>query len=275
MNILQQFKEYFKDLGYIFQKNEVLEDIYTFYKYYDSKANKNVAAIVLEGDLGCGKTYLAEIFSKYCKGDYIQLYCCENTNKEQLIATLNFTAFLKGDAENVIAEGVLTKTIEQANSGNQVVLIIDELDKSQQTLDNYFLNHGEITTTDNKVLKLTPEAKKNVYVIFAKNNVRELNAMLIRRSSVIKLPPMPPALAFKILTRNYEDVPHDPNFLFVAFYMDLGKNVEYPLYDIINNIKIIFEQGTINDIAKKHKFKQMPESSVAITIFTNDLKKLV
>ena len=62
-------------------------------------------------------------------------------------------------------------------------------------------------------------------------------------------------------------------FLFIAFYMDLGKDAEYPLYDIINNIKIIFEQGTLNDIAKKYKLKEMPESSVAITIFTNDLRK--
>lgn len=42
---IKEFKIKFENLGYTFQSPEVLEDVYLFYKYYDSKANKGVASI--------------------------------------------------------------------------------------------------------------------------------------------------------------------------------------------------------------------------------------
>ena len=54
---IKEFKIKFENLGYTFQSPEVLEDVYLFYKYYDSKANKGIASILLEGDPGSGKTF--------------------------------------------------------------------------------------------------------------------------------------------------------------------------------------------------------------------------
>ena len=60
---MREFKELFEELGYTFQSADVLEDVYLFYKYYNNQANKGVSAILLEGDPGCGKTFLSEVFS--------------------------------------------------------------------------------------------------------------------------------------------------------------------------------------------------------------------
>lgn len=215
---MREFKELFEELGYTFQSADVLEDVYLFYKYYNNMANKGVSAILLEGDPGCGKTYLSEVFSKFLgkNTEYIYTQCVEETNSDRLIATYNVPAIVKGDADKSIAEGILTKSINLANAGKKVVLTIDELDKAREVLDSYFLDflqNGKIETSDNEILSLTEEGRKNLYVILAKNNERNLLDALLRRCSVIKLPPMPPVLAYKTLLRRFENTEHDPKFL--------------------------------------------------------------
>ena len=71
---MREFKEIFEQLGYTFQSTDVLEDVYLFYKYYNNSANKGVSSILLEGDPGCGKTYLSETFSKFLGPDTEYLY---------------------------------------------------------------------------------------------------------------------------------------------------------------------------------------------------------
>ena len=215
---MKEFKRRFEELGYIFQNNEVLEDVYLFYRYYNNSANKSVSVILLEGDPGCGKTFLSEVFSKFLGQDteYIYTQCVEETNSDRLIATYNVPAIVKGDADKSIAEGILTRSIRLANSGKKVVLAIDELDKAREALDSYFLDffqNGKIENSDNQILSLTNDGRKNLYVILAKNNERNLLDALLRRCSVIKLPPMPPVLAYKALLRKFETSPHDPKFL--------------------------------------------------------------
>lgn len=215
---MRHFKEIFEELGYTFQSADVLEDVYLFYKYYSNEANKGVSAILLEGDPGCGKTFLSEVFSRFLGKDteYIYTQCVEETNSDRLIATYNVPAIVKGDADKSIAEGILTKAINQANAGKNVVLTIDELDKAREVLDSYFLDflqNGKIETSDNTILSLTDEGRKRLYVILAKNNERDLLDALLRRCSVIKLPPMPPVLAYKTLLNKFENVKHDSKFL--------------------------------------------------------------
>ena len=215
---MREFKELFEELGYTFQSADVLEDVYLFYKYYNNKANKGVSAILLEGDPGCGKTFLSEVFSQFLgtETEYIYTQCVEETNSDRLIATYNVPAIVKGDADKSIAEGILAKAINLANNGKKVVLTIDELDKAREVLDSYFLDflqNGKIENSNNEILSLTEDGRKNLYVILAKNNERNLLDALLRRCSVIKLPPMPPVLAYKTLLRKFENVDHDPKFL--------------------------------------------------------------
>lgn len=215
---MREFKELFEELGYTFQSADILEDVYLFYRYYNNDVNKGLASIILEGDPGSGKTFLSEVFSKFLGEDteYIYTQCVEETNSDRLIATYNVPAIVKGDADKSIAEGILTKAINLANKGKKVVVTVDELDKAREVLDSYFLDFlqsGRIETSDNQILSLTEEGRKNLYVILAKNNERNLLDALLRRCSVIKLPPMPPVLAYKTLVRKFENASHDPKFL--------------------------------------------------------------
>lgn len=215
---MKNFKNSFENLGYTFQSATVLEDVYLFSRYYKSEVNQGVAAILLEGDPGSGKTYLSKVFSKFLgQGtEYIYTQCVEETNSDKLIATINVPAIFKGEKDKTIAEGILTKAINLANLGKTVVLAIDELDKAREVLDSYFLDFlqsGKIETSENEILSLTEEGRKRLFVIFAKNNERNLLDALLRRCSVIELPPMPPVLAYKTLVKNFNATAHDSKFL--------------------------------------------------------------
>jgi len=59
--------------------------------------------------------------------------------------------------------------------------------------------------------------------------------------------------------------------IYISFYMDFGKNCDFPLYDLFNKVKIIYGNGTINDIAIKNNFGSMPSGSAAVTLFTPNL----
>lgn len=159
---MKNFQRTFEKLGYTFQSVDVLEDVYLFYRYYNNPANKGVAAILLEGDPGCGKTFLSEIFNKFLGEDteYLYTQCVEETNSDKLIATYNVPAIVKGDADKSIAKGILMKAITLANSGKMVLLTVDELDKAREALDSYFLDFlqsGKIETSENEILALTEE----------------------------------------------------------------------------------------------------------------------
>lgn len=61
-------------------------------------------------------------------------------------------------------------------------------------------------------------------------------------------------------------------FIYISFYMDFGKSCDFPLYDLFNKVKIIYDTGTVNEIAIKNNFGSMPSSSAAVTIFNPNLK---
>lgn len=60
-------------------------------------------------------------------------------------------------------------------------------------------------------------------------------------------------------------------FIYISFYMDFGKSCDSPLYDLFNQVKVIYDHGTVNDISLKNNFGPMPNGSAAVTIFTPNL----
>lgn len=290
---MREFKELFEKLGYTFQSADVLEDVYLFYKYYNNQANKGVSAILLEGDPGCGKTFLSEVFSQFlgAETEYIYTQCVEETNSDRLIATYNVPAIVKGDADKSIAEGILTRAINLSNADKKVVLTIDELDKAREVLDSYFLDflqNGKIETSNNEILSLTENGRKNLYVILAKNNERNLLDALLRRCSVIKLPPMPPVLAYKTLIRKFENIPHDPKFLkfiskvYEAIYNEqMNSNEELlsrlpalqELITAITSDNELFENGISSTRRIKSLIRKLGKDSESREIITNILTK--
>ena len=60
-------------------------------------------------------------------------------------------------------------------------------------------------------------------------------------------------------------------YIYISFYMDFGKKCDFALYDLFNRVKIIYDKGTVNDIAIKNNFGSMPSGSATVTIFTPNL----
>ncbi len=60
--------------------------------------------------------------------------------------------------------------------------------------------------------------------------------------------------------------------IYISFYMDFGKSCDFPLYDLFNKVKIIYDKGTVNDISIANNFGPTPNGSAAVTIFTPNFK---
>jgi len=54
--------------------------------------------------------------------------------------------------------------------------------------------------------------------------------------------------------------------------MDFGKTCDFPLYDLFNKVRIIYERGTVGEISIRNNLGKMPSESVAVTIFVPNLK---
>ena len=183
-----KFKELFEKLGYTSQSDNVLQSMYYF--YLNDKTKTGFAAILLEGGQDYEKTYLSVIFSQvlgHCHDtEYIYKQCVGQIDSDG-------KKISSPSADKAIAEEVLTRAINSANAGKKVVLTINELDKASEIFDFYLLDFfidSRLYLSDNKILSLTEEGKKNIYVILTKSNGRNLLDSLLRRCKVIKLPPL-------------------------------------------------------------------------------------
>lgn len=61
-------------------------------------------------------------------------------------------------------------------------------------------------------------------------------------------------------------------FIYISFYMDFGRNCDFPLYDLFNRVKIIYDRGTVAEIALKNDFGKIPGGSAAVTVFIPNLR---
>lgn len=61
-------------------------------------------------------------------------------------------------------------------------------------------------------------------------------------------------------------------FIYMAFFLDFGNDVDFVLYDLFNRVKIIYENGNISEIAERNGFGTMNAGSAAVTIFTPNFR---
>ncbi|MDE5631144.1 MAG: hypothetical protein K2I70_06055, partial [Bacilli bacterium] len=59
---------------------------------------------------------------------------------------------------------------------------------------------------------------------------------------------------------------------YVSFYMDLGKDVDMPLYDLFDRVRIIYEHGNVEDIALRYGFGKISGKAAAVTYFDPNFK---
>jgi hypothetical protein len=165
-----------------------------------------VRALLLEGPPGCGKSYMAKCLARITGADFMCLSCYDGMNTQHLIeqpSTLglaNAMANAKSDAKSSLVNlGILSKAF--LKSQNQpVILLIDELDKTDVGIDTFFLGPIQDGTV---YLESRPpiDAKvDNLLLVFTKNYVRSINDALLRRVHPIVLTYLNADLEKKILS---------------------------------------------------------------------------
>jgi len=160
--------------------------------YLSSKLNK---PLLIEGPPGVGKTEIAKCLAKIAQVDLIRLQCYEGLGVEHAIYEWNYQSQLLAlrlmDSEqnsleekeaHIFSDKYLLKRplLQSISSDKSSVLLIDELDRSDEEFESYLLeilSDWQISIPELGTIK----AKTVPTVIITSNRTRDLSEALRRR----------------------------------------------------------------------------------------------
>ena len=128
--------------------------------YKQAEAGSMIPCALLKGLPGAGKTSTAEAFALAVDANKYFYQCNPGTGFDQLIGQPNLGAVLRQDAAACISDGILIQAAKAAMAGEDVVLILDEIDKASPEVDAYLVKF---------------------WVFLTSNEERELSDALMRR----------------------------------------------------------------------------------------------
>lgn len=150
--------------------------------YKQAEAGTMIPCALLKGVPGAGKTSTAEAFALAVDASKFFYQCNPGTGFDQFIGQPNLGAVLRQDATACIADGILIKAVKSAMAGNDVVLILDEIDKASPEVDAYlldFLQSRRIHDSNMEELIIPTDVK--FWVFLTSNEERDLSDALTRR----------------------------------------------------------------------------------------------
>ena len=150
--------------------------------YKQAESSGMIPCALLKGLPGAGKTSTAEAFALAVDATKFFYQCNPGTGFDQLIGQPNLGAVLRQDAAACIADGILIQAAKAAVSGQDVVLILDEIDKSSPEVDSYlldFLQSRRIHDSNMEEIVIPSDVK--FWVFLTSNDERELSDALMRR----------------------------------------------------------------------------------------------
>ena len=150
--------------------------------YKQAENGTMIPCALLRGLPGAGKTSTAEAFALAVDARKFFYQCNPGTGFDQLIGQPNLGAVLRQDASCCIADGILIQAAKAAVSGQDVVLILDEIDKSSPEVDSYlldFLQSRRIHDSNMEEIVIPSDVK--FWVFLTSNDERDLSDALMRR----------------------------------------------------------------------------------------------
>ena len=151
-----------------------------FYKQAEQGAM--IPAALLRGVPGSGKTSTAEAFALAVGARKFFYQCNPGTGKDELIGQPNLAAVLRQDAEHAVSDGILIQAVKAAIAGEDVVLILDEIDKSSPEVDSYLLDFLQSRRIhDSTMAELIVPTDVKFWVFLTSNAERDLSDALMRR----------------------------------------------------------------------------------------------
>lgn len=150
--------------------------------YRQAEQGGMIPAALLRGVPGAGKTSTAEAFTLAVGAKKFFYQCNPGTGKDELIGQPNLAAVLRRDSENAISDGILIQAARTAMGGQDVVLILDEIDKSSPEVDSYLLDFLQSRRIhDSNMVELVIPTDVKFWVFLTSNAERDLSDALMRR----------------------------------------------------------------------------------------------
>lgn len=175
----------------LFKENYITNEKLATVIYIAYKLQK---PLLIEGPAGVGKTELAKVLAKAMDTDLIRLQCYEGLDETKALFEWNYQKQLlriqangKNSSwdetkENIFSEEfyLARPLLKALQASKQVVLLIDELDKSDEEFESFLLealSDYQVTIPEIGTVK----ANSIPFVILTSNNYREFSDALKRR----------------------------------------------------------------------------------------------
>ena len=170
---------------------------------------KPVSGAFLYGPAGTGKSYLPIVLSKTLGVEMFFYQCAPGTREDDLVLKMFPSEKTKSGIE--IKKSTVFKAAE-ASHHKQVMLVLDEWDKTRPTADGFFLDflqYGRLSIPGTDI----NANLDNMFIFFTANDERDFHEALLRRFPKIDVDPMAPSLVMSALRLTHDGHPHLSNVI--------------------------------------------------------------
>jgi MoxR-like ATPase len=197
-------------------------------------AARGLAALLLDGPPGTGKSFYAECAAKVLQADRLVFQFVPGTRREDLLYDLDLSQVILGmtgarqpeSFADLTSPGVLVRAAEMSQRG-PVVLHLDELDKANEKIDAFLLEFLQAGTLNLPHIGANRANPANLIVILTKNDQRLVTPPLLRRVRSVTIGYPAPMVEMRILCAAVPDAPIESVKALITFANKLrGKRHE-------------------------------------------------
>ena len=170
---------------------------------------KPVSGAFLYGPAGTGKSYLPIVLSKTLGVEMFFYQCAPGTREDDLVLKMFPSETTRSGVE--IKKSTVFKAAEASHS-KQVMLVLDEWDKTRPTADGFFLDflqYGRLSIPGADI----SANLDNMFIFFTANDERDFHEALLRRFPKIDVELMAPSLVMSALRLTHDGHPHLGNVI--------------------------------------------------------------
>ena len=170
-------------------------------KVYCALRKKPMSITMLIGQAGTGKSFLPETLGDVLKCNVYVKQAYQGMDWDEFVRKHIPDENTKSGIKSIDAE--LLRAVQESKK-KQVILLLDEWDKTRISSDSYFLDFlqtGRISVSGQKY----QANLDNLIIFFTSNNERDISEPLLRRVKVIEVEHLPVSLVAKVLKGRYKD----------------------------------------------------------------------
>lgn len=160
------------------------------------------AVALLTGPPGAGKTALGEALAKAIGARHMYHMCHAWTDADELFVGIHVPAAVAGEAAQVERPGVLAQ-VAQATQHEDVVLVLDELDKAPEHVEALLLDWLQSGRVPIGPCRHITTRFEHLVVLITSNGVRPHSAALVSRCRRMHISPVPTAIAADIVAQRH------------------------------------------------------------------------